>query len=106
MVRAPFRSRLSRRSTLRPAAGWEGAHGGSERRLIPRGCVDEGGRMGRHSGDAYEAAPDEWRPEGGGGWAPERVHRGGHSPVTRRSVLGILGVAGAAAACTAGVSVV
>src|SRR5215203_7330451 len=98
MVRAPFRSRLSRRSTLRPAAGWEGAHGGSERRLIPRGCVDEGGRMGRHSGDAYEAAPDEWRPERGGDK--------GHSPVTRRSVLGILGVAGAAAACTAGVSVV
>lgn len=62
--------------------------------------------MGRHSGDAYEAAPDEWRPEGGGGWEPERNNRKGHSPVTRRSVLGILGVAGAAAACTAGVSVV
>ena len=58
--------------------------------------------MGRHSGDAYEAAPDEWRPEGGGNHGPDR----GHSPVTRRSVLGILGVAGAAAACTAGVSVV
>jgi uncharacterized protein (DUF1800 family) len=54
--------------------------------------------MGRHSGDAYEAAPDEWRPVGGGD--------NGHSPVTRRTVLGILGVAGAAAACTAGVSVV
>lgn len=54
--------------------------------------------MGRHSGDAYEAAPDEWRPVGGGD--------SGHSPVTRRTVLGILGVAGAAAACTAGVSVV
>ena len=51
--------------------------------------------MGRHSGDAYEAAPDEWRPVGGGD--------NGHSPVTRRHVLGILGVAGAAAACTAGV---
>lgn len=54
--------------------------------------------MGRHSGSAYEAAPDEWRPDDGGD--------DGHSPVTRRQVLGILGVAGAAAACTAGVSVV
>ncbi|HEV7653973.1 MAG TPA: DUF1800 family protein [Mycobacteriales bacterium] len=54
--------------------------------------------MGRHSGDAYDAAPDEWRPVAGGD--------GGHSPLTRRHVLGILGVAGAAAACTAGVSVV
>jgi uncharacterized protein (DUF1800 family) len=54
--------------------------------------------MGRHSGDAYEAAPDEWRPVGSGD--------DGHSPVTRRSVLGILGVAGAAAACSAGVAVV
>ncbi|MFL6129601.1 MAG: DUF1800 family protein [Mycobacteriales bacterium] len=45
--------------------------------------------MGRHSGRAHEAAPD-----------------GGDGPVTRRQVLGILGVAGAAAACTAGVSVV
>ena len=53
--------------------------------------------MGRHSGDAYEAAPDEWRPEGGDD---------GHSPFTRRHVLGILGVAGAAAACTTGVAVV
>ena len=58
--------------------------------------------MGRHSGSAYEAAPDEWRPEGGGDWDPDK----GHSPVTRRQVFGILGVAGAAAACTAGVSVV
>ncbi len=58
--------------------------------------------MGRHSGSAYEAAPDEWRPEGGDDWDPDK----GHSPVTRRQVLGILGVAGAAAACTAGVSVV
>jgi uncharacterized protein (DUF1800 family) len=57
--------------------------------------------MGRHSGDAYDAGPDEWRPEGGGYRQAE-----GHSPVTRRHVLGILGVAGAAAACTAGVSVV
>jgi uncharacterized protein (DUF1800 family) len=54
--------------------------------------------MGRHSGDAYEAAPDEWRPVGGGD--------NGHSPVTRRTVLGILGVAGAAAACTGTVAVV
>ena len=59
--------------------------------------------MGRHSGSAYEAAPDEWRPEGGGDWAaPDE----GHSPVTRRQVLSILGVAGAAAACAGGVSVV
>jgi uncharacterized protein (DUF1800 family) len=58
--------------------------------------------MGRHSGSAYEAAPDEWRPDGGGEWDPDP----GHSPVTRRQALGILGVAGAAAACTAGVSVV
>jgi uncharacterized protein (DUF1800 family) len=54
--------------------------------------------MGRHSGDAYDAAPDEWRPVADGD--------DGHSPLTRRHVLGILGVAGAAAACTAGVSVV
>ena len=58
--------------------------------------------MGRHSGDAHDAAPDEWRPEGGGAYGRAE----GHSPVTRRHVLGILGVAGAAAACTAGVSVV
>ena len=58
--------------------------------------------MGRHSGDAYEAAPDEWRPDE---WRPVGGDNG-HSPVTRRHVLGILGVAGAAAACTAGVSVV
>ena len=56
--------------------------------------------MGRHSGGAYEA-PDEWRPEG---WDPPP--EAGRGPVTRRQVLGILGVAGAAAACTAGVSVV
>lgn len=55
--------------------------------------------MGRHSGSAYEAALDEWRPEDDGG-------REGHSPVTRRQVLGILGVAGAAAACTGTMSVV
>lgn len=54
--------------------------------------------MGRHSGSAYDAAPDEWRPEDE---EPER----GHSPVTRRQALGILGVAGAAAACTGTVSV-
>jgi uncharacterized protein (DUF1800 family) len=54
--------------------------------------------MGRHSGDTFEAAPDEWRPDDGGDE--------GHSPITRRHVLGILGVAGAAAACTATVSVV
>lgn len=59
--------------------------------------------MGRHSGDAYEAAPDEWRPDE---WQPVGGGDNGHSPVTRRHVLGILGVAGAAAACTAGVSVV
>jgi len=53
--------------------------------------------MGRHSERAYEAAPDEWRPDDGG--------RDGHSPVTRRQALGILGVAGAAAACTGTVSV-
>jgi uncharacterized protein (DUF1800 family) len=53
--------------------------------------------MGRHAGAEYEG-PDEWRPVGG--------VDNGHSPVTRRTVLGILGVAGAAAACTAGVSVV
>jgi uncharacterized protein (DUF1800 family) len=60
--------------------------------------ADEGGRMGRHSG-AYEPAPEEWRPEDYG-------EDDGHSPVTRRAVLGILGVAGAAAACVGGVSVV
>lgn len=58
--------------------------------------------MGRHSGDAYEAAPDEWRPDE---WMPVGGDNG-HSPVTRRHVLGILGVAGAAAACSAGVAVV
>jgi uncharacterized protein (DUF1800 family) len=58
--------------------------------------------MGRHSGDAYEAAPDEWRPDE---WKPVGGDNG-HSPVTRRHVLGILGVAGAAAACSAGVAVV
>ena len=57
--------------------------------------------MGRHSGRAYEAPLDEWRPED---W-DDRPDEG-HSPVTRRQVLGILSVAGAAAACTAGVSVV
>ena len=59
--------------------------------------------MGRHSGDAYEAAPDEWRPDE---WAPVNGGDNGHSPVTRRHILGILGVAGAAAACSAGVAVV
>jgi uncharacterized protein (DUF1800 family) len=54
--------------------------------------------MGRHSGSAYDAAPDEWRPE-------DDERDKGHSPVTRRQVLGILGVAGAAAACTSTVSV-
>jgi uncharacterized protein (DUF1800 family) len=58
--------------------------------------------MGRHSGDAYDVAPDEWRPEGDG----EYRRAEGHSPVTRRHVLGILGVAGAAAACSASVAVV
>ena len=55
--------------------------------------------MGRHSGSAYDAAPDEWRPE------DDDERERGHSPVTRRQILGILGVAGAAAACTGTVSV-
>ena len=54
--------------------------------------------MGMHSGSAFDAAPDEWRPE-------DDERDTGHSPVTRRQVLGILGVAGAAAACTGTVSV-
>ena len=63
--------------------------------------------MGRHSGDAYDA-PDEWRPEPWGDGAVQESYRTapGHSPVTRRHLLGMLGVAGAAAACSAGVSVV
>ena len=55
--------------------------------------------MGRHSGSEYEAAPDEWRPEDDGG-------EDGHSPVTRRQIIGILGVATAAAACSGTVAVV
>ena len=62
--------------------------------------------MGRHSGDAYDA-PDEWRPEPWTeGAVREADRRSGHSPVTRRQLLGMLGIAGAAAACSAGVSVV
>ena len=56
--------------------------------------------MGRHSGSAYDAAPDEWRPE------DDDDRELGHSPVTRRQVFGILGVAGAAAACAGSVSVI
>ena len=55
------------------------AHGGSGRRPIPREGADEGGRMGRHSGSAYEAAPDEWRPEGGGDGGRGRAQPG-HPP--------------------------
>jgi uncharacterized protein (DUF1800 family) len=59
--------------------------------------------MGRHSGSAYDVAPDEWRPEDDGrDGGPDD----GHNPLTRRNVLGILGVAGVAAACTVGTSVV
>src|SRR5829696_7019615 len=55
--------------------------------------------MGRHSGSGSELAPEERTPEDYG-------HEEGHSPVTRRTVLGILAAAGAAAACVGGVSVV
>ena len=64
--------------------------------------------MGRHSGDAYDA-PDEWRPEPWGEQDAERQpYRTvpGHSPFTRRQLLGVLGVAGAAAACSSGVAVI
>ncbi len=63
--------------------------------------------MGRHSGDAYDG-PDEWRPEP---WEDDVARQSyrtapGHSPFTRRHLLGVLGVAGAAAACSTGVSVI
>ena len=55
----------------------------------PRVGADEGGRMGRHSGDAYDA-PDEWRPEPWTeGAVREADRRSGHSPVTRRQLLGM-----------------
>jgi hypothetical protein len=63
--------------------------------------------MGRHSGSSYDAAPDEGRPwVDGDGYGLVVGDDDGHSPVTRRQILGILGVAGAAAACTGAVSVV
>ena len=50
--------------------------------------------MGRHTNSTHEAAPEDGRPE-----------VDGHSPITRRQILGVLGVAGAAAACSGGVTV-
>lgn len=53
--------------------------------------------MGRHTTLERQGAPDGARPGG---------DDDGHSPITRRQILGILGVAGTAAACAGGAQVV